>query len=902
MDHSAQPDAFFIEQVMQGRPEAFTELVERYLPVARAVALAQTRNLDDADDVAQEALLKAYTSLGGLRDRRRFGAWLAKITRNLALSTLRRQARQAAITNSAQPATVLEPDVVQRELYAKVRAYVDELSPTLRETVLLHYFAGRKLREIAELHGVTQNAAEKRLSRARAALGARILEELMPEEQEGAKSGEVHKLMGLIAVAPPPWTALASAGLGAPPAMTALGGLIVTNKTVVGAALCMALALAVWVGLNALKEKEEQVVEREEVAGVSAEAQETVEPNVDSAAPIPRAESNTPERTPMIRRVARENQAQVTLPEEETDASADIAPSIQGRVVDEAGDPVAGAEVGAQANNVSRRRARLYSSARTRDDGEFRLEGLAVTGGIFMVATSTGLSSGDIGPLALTADGIQDLVVVLRPTGSLSGHVIDLDGRPVSEEGIQVELKYRRMGINHGDGLFDALDETGAFKIDNLTAGSYGLYINAHPRVFFSGIIRTLLTVELEAGEDLVGIELPFDYARHLEAKAALAALAVAPRPARRQEPKTVDVEGQVLRSDTHEPVERFRVRAQYSYFGRMRASDDTIADAKGRFSLKPRHGDAVEVLVESEGLAPGRAEFSVDENGTVSGAPLLVRLDPGAVVEGTVVDEGGAPVIGASIFVDFDFNIRSSGTGYLSGDRAAVTDSEGAFLLDALGSAPTTLYVQHPSFAPESAQVTPAQSRPTQTRIVMRDGGTIEGTVWLGGAVVRNKAMMLLNAGGKSVQTGGAQTDGDGLYRIEHLSPGVYTVYTSPNHNSSWTQFRLAEVRQGLTTQVDFADPAVPATLEGSVLLDGEIPASLEFQLEIQTEYGRDRVSNMGWIKTGAFLAEGLPPGMATLSLTAIDANHERVDVTEELEIAEGASIRKDFDLQTLE
>ncbi len=337
MGHSVQPDAFFIEQVMQGRPEAFGVLVERYLPVARAVALAQTRNLDDADDVAQEALLKAYTSLGRLRDPKRFGAWLATITRNVALSSLRQQARQAAVTHSVLPDTVLEPDVVRRELYAKVRAYVDELAPSLRETVLLHYFAGRKLREIADLHGITPNAAEKRLSRARTALGGRILEELMPEEEEGAKSGEVHKLMGLVAVAPAPWTVSGAAGLSVPPILNKLGGLVVTNKIVAGVTLCTALALAVWVGLSAGKKDEEPVVKREEIASVGAIAQEAVPLEVEVTDPI-----EGPSEPPRQTVEAEDPPEAPTSP----DAVAEIPEGmfqVGGKVVNTAGQAVPGA-------------------------------------------------------------------------------------------------------------------------------------------------------------------------------------------------------------------------------------------------------------------------------------------------------------------------------------------------------------------------------------------------------------------------------------------------------------------------------------------------------------------------------------------------------------------------------
>jgi hypothetical protein len=278
----------------------------------------------------------------------------------------------------------------------------------------------------------------------------------------------------------------------------------------------------------------------------------------------------------------------------------------------------------------------------------------------------------------------------------------------------------------------------------------------------------------------------------------------------------------------------------------------------------------------------------------------LLIRLEPGAAVEGTVIDDQGAPVVGASIYVNFDVNLDDGGLDYLTPERAAVTNSEGSFYVDSLVTAPTTLYVQHPSFAPASERVTPVQSRPTRVRIVMNAGGAIQGTVWWNGAPVRGKDMMMLNADGMNVQTGGAATDADGRYRIDHLPPGEYAVYTGVAEGFFRSQRRLVEVVQGSTTQLDFSSPAVPGILEGSVLLDGQTPANLGFQLSIETDFGQERLSNAGWIKNGSYLTENLPAGWATLSITAIDANRERVGVTEEFEIAEGATLRRDFDLQT--
>ena len=157
-----------------------------------------------------------------------------------------------------------------------------------------------------------------------------------------------------------------------------------------------------------------------------------------------------------------------------------------------------------------------------------------------------------------------------------------------------------------------------------------------------------------------------------------------------------------------------------------------------------------------------------------------------------------------------------------------------------------------------------------------------------------------MLNADGVNVGIGVAATDGDGRYRIDHVSPGEYTVYTNVSPDYFRSQRRLVAVAEGATTQLDFSSPDVPGVLEGSVLLDGQVPANLGFQLEIETEYGSERISNRGWIKTGEILAENLPAGWATLSITAIDANHERVHATEEFQIGEGAALRRDFSLHT--
>lgn len=868
---------------------AFHELVVRHTPMVYATCRRVLRDESGAEDVTQECFEMLATAKRPPKSQ--LPAWLHRVATNRSLDKLRSAGSRVKREREYVELQKGHDEINWDDMYTHIDEIIDDLPDKTRHAIVAAFLENRSQTAVASDLGVTPQAVSKRISRGIETIrtqlrkrgvevSAATLTTVMTEKMvEATVPATLASMVGKIALAGKP--SLAKTG-------GSLAGSVTVGKLVAAMVVTAVVVAGAVAYMKAHSPADPQMTTVAETArpapGVSddlPEIEDQGREQVDSR--------NDGADDAVERRSGYANMLDALSKTQQTRLA-----SLSGRVLLPDSRPLAGAQVTARVDD-NLGYDPYSTSAKTGDDGEFELHGFEVTGGIYMVATSAGFSSGDVGPLTLTADGIRNLELILRPTGSLSGHVIDLHGKPVPDGKFRVELIHRTMGRNAVGLLFDALDESGAFKIDNLKAGSYGLYINARPLHQYTGEVRPLLTVDLAAGEHLTGIELAFDYDRHLKDEAARAA---APRPARRQEPRTVDVEGQVVRSDTHEPVEHFRVRAQYTGRG-TRPSDDTIARADGRFSLEPRHGEKVELLVESEGLAPGRVTFSVDDNGVVSGDRLLVRLDPGAVVKGAVVDQQGAPVVGASIYVDFDFNILLAAD-YISGERAAVTDSEGAFHLDALASAPTTLYIQHPSHAPESARATPVQSRPTFVQIVMREGGAIEGTVRRAGVAQRDRDMMLLNADGVNVQTGGSRTDADGRFRIEYLTPGIYTAYTGLYNDSSVMQFRQAEVAQGLTTRVDFADPAVPATLEGSVLLDGETPANLGFKLEVQTEYGSERFSNRGWVTTGTIRVEDIPTGVATLSITAIDANHERVTLTEEFEITEGATLRRDFSLQT--
>lgn len=224
MSVNTSEDCVVIREVLSGRTEAFRALVERYFATVRLVALAKTGNVADAEDVAQETFIKAYETLGVLRNRERLAPWLVAIARNLAISLVRRRERERRRAETLPVDPVIRPDHERRETLDAVARQVDALPENLREVVLLHYFEGLKCREIGERLDLNTNAVVKRLSRGRDLLGDRLLREWAGERQQAAPS--VHRVMGAIAALPrPDWTAQTAAmgGAGAGATLKASG-------------------------------------------------------------------------------------------------------------------------------------------------------------------------------------------------------------------------------------------------------------------------------------------------------------------------------------------------------------------------------------------------------------------------------------------------------------------------------------------------------------------------------------------------------------------------------------------------------------------------------------------------------------------------------------------------------
>lgn len=84
-------DELLIQEVLEGDRDRFGTLVEPYIDRLHAISYSYLGNAHAAEDVTQDALIKAFTSLRTLADPGEFGPWLRQITRNLSLSAVRRR-------------------------------------------------------------------------------------------------------------------------------------------------------------------------------------------------------------------------------------------------------------------------------------------------------------------------------------------------------------------------------------------------------------------------------------------------------------------------------------------------------------------------------------------------------------------------------------------------------------------------------------------------------------------------------------------------------------------------------------------------------------------------------------------------------------------------------------------
>lgn len=170
-----------VGRAKQGSASAFTELVERVRSRIRGWASRVTQDDDDADDVAQQVLLKLHVRIREFEGRSRFTTWLYRMTVNTALNRRRVDRRRAALLRDAGTLDVVampttSVDLEGERVTALVHACLTELSEREREVFERADLKGQSTNEIADALGVQPVSVRAALSRARRRIRLRMLE------------------------------------------------------------------------------------------------------------------------------------------------------------------------------------------------------------------------------------------------------------------------------------------------------------------------------------------------------------------------------------------------------------------------------------------------------------------------------------------------------------------------------------------------------------------------------------------------------------------------------------------------------------------------------------------------------------------------------------------------------
>jgi RNA polymerase sigma-70 factor, ECF subfamily len=176
-------DTMLIREAQRGNRAAFEELVRHYDHAVLRLALHLTGTEQDAQDVYQDAFLKAYKNIGNFRFECSFYTWIYRIVTNLCLDHLRKKnvrKEDAPVAKDAdggeydlldqvpdgRAGANPERDLMRRQLGARISGALEKLTPRERMVFELKHYHGLKLRTVGEILHTTEETAKNTLFRA----------------------------------------------------------------------------------------------------------------------------------------------------------------------------------------------------------------------------------------------------------------------------------------------------------------------------------------------------------------------------------------------------------------------------------------------------------------------------------------------------------------------------------------------------------------------------------------------------------------------------------------------------------------------------------------------------------------------------------------------------------------
>ncbi|MCK6448162.1 MAG: carboxypeptidase-like regulatory domain-containing protein [Planctomycetes bacterium] len=446
----------------------------------------------------------------------------------------------------------------------------------------------------------------------------------------------------------------------------------------------------------------------------------------------------------------------------EHDFELALGARFSGRVVDEAGKPIAAARV----ECVTRQSWGRYPVGRhaiTSTDGTFELRGIEPKK-LELHVTAKGYVDHLSAPIdALEADVRSDLAIVLARGNALAGIVRWADGKPADGAAIRItDLtatgEVKTFGPN--DDAPDAkCDAEGKFDVSGLGAGPFDVVASATQVIRTEGKKRerkpwraTLSSVDANR-RDLVFVLAP-----------------------------PIAVVGKVV-DDLGAPITKFEVQAQpedkdldFDFSGRV---TQVFKDEHGTFRMEKLHPGTWRLSVEAQGY-----EESADETVRLADGEVQVSFvcNRGATLSGRVLDPHGAPIAGAEI----EARPVTDRATWSSSDCA--TDSDGEFECKGQSAGRLSVFATHSAWAaslPEELELAPGDALAGLT-LHLRVGGRVEVTVLTPPGVEKADTRVNLYTIERGYNHIASQTtDAAGIAKFEHVAPGEYQVQSWRNDDA---------------------------------------------------------------------------------------------------------------------
>ncbi len=528
------------------------------------------------------------------------------------------------------------------------------------------------------------------------------------------------------------------------------------------------------------------------------------------------------------------------------------AGSISGRVVDEAGRPLARVRVEALPDPSSTGEPSRESAAWSRSDGRFRLSAL-VPGRLYrLTIAEDGFAPASVPVDALPSDRPPVPVrIVLERGASMFGKVINPEGQPVQGAELALTLSEIAM-INQGLSRSSAplakatSDSKGAFALSHLSPGHFHLRVE---RKGFVTLSRPDVEVPSRAAKVDLGI-LTLD--------------------------RGLAIEGQVT-DPSGAPMSGVGVvlilaRGERSFSDTEFKNAQT--DSEGRFRFEDlRKGARFDISAEHSGYVP----VAVRSVEAPTLEPLRIEMKAGRTLAGRVRGPAGEPVPKADLYLQLDTTVRTATETYreIGARSLGTTDEEGRFRCPGIepGTVEIGVRAQGYAFAQLKGVQIPEESDVEGLEIVLRKGSVLEIRALdsrhqpvPGVVITANRLDPAPLVAQSSLQ---GRTDDEGRYRLEGLDPGRYDVFARSEQHGH-VEASVEITAEGVTRR----DLVFPAGVEVSGRVSDEagvavpganlILSPVESDAAVAAVSSADGAFRFPAVSDGTFRLSGYAPGFA--------------------------------------